>query len=136
MQSLLLKKTTKTNLTAKYFAYDDDAGGNGMINKYYSSFCEGLAAVWVEGKGWGYINPAGEFVIEPQFGTPVPPDGRLKDYLGKITDFSKDGFVRVYNDGLWNTIDRKGHFLLEEWSETMPPIQNNYLCVHPDCALR
>lgn len=40
------------------------------------AFSEGLAAAY-DGKKWGYINTAGEYVIKPQFGSYADQDGHI-----------------------------------------------------------
>ena len=64
------------------------------------SFSEGLAAVHVSGKGWGYINPEGEFVVEPRF-------------TGDVHPFS-DGLARIYDGKAgYSFIDKQGKVVLK-----------------------
>ena len=67
----------------------------------YNGFSEGMSAVYVSGKGYGYINTNGEWIIEPQ-------------YEGAYS-FSQDGFawVKDSNTKLWGRIDKKGNWNIE-----------------------
>jgi hypothetical protein len=64
-------------------------------------FSEGLSIVGVKGKGFGYINTNGEWIIEPQ-------------YEGAYS-FNQDGFawVKDSNTKLWGRIDKKGNWNIE-----------------------
>ena len=66
-----------------------------------SGFCEGLSIVGVKGKGYGYINTNGEWIIEPQYESACP--------------FGKDGFAWVEDSmmKLWGRIDKNGNWNIE-----------------------
>jgi hypothetical protein len=61
-------------------------------------FSEGMAAVQVEGKGWGYVNEKGSLVIEPQF------NGALA---------FTEGLAPVKVDNLYGYIDKTGNIVIE-----------------------
>ncbi len=61
-------------------------------------FSEGLLAVQVGGRRWGYAKPDGTWAIEPRFEVAQP--------------FS-EGFAAVRQDGRWGVIRRDGTWLLE-----------------------
>lgn len=87
--------TPPVNLKCGYI----DEAGNEIIPLIYSGvrdFSEGLAAVrtgnWADGK-WGFINAAGELVIDYRFQQP-------RNCMG--------GMIKAVVDGEWVYVDRKG----------------------------
>ncbi|NER32842.1 MAG: FHA domain-containing protein [Oscillatoria sp. SIO1A7] len=70
-----------------------------------TQFSEGLAAVLV-GQKWGYINEAGDMVINPQF---EPPRGR-----GSFEGFRgfSEGLALVNVGNKWGYINKKGEFAI------------------------
>ncbi|MCR2805122.1 WG repeat-containing protein [Paenibacillus soyae] len=73
-----------------------NAKGKIVIRAQYldvTSFSEGLAGVYVDGK-WGYIDQTGQLVVQPQY------------ELGAAQ--FKDGLVQVTRNGKWGYIDRTG----------------------------
>ena len=59
------------------------------------AFSEGLAAVHVDGKGWGFIDRTGRMVIAPRFGEVEP---------------FRHGYAIATLDGRWGFVDREGNF--------------------------
>ena len=91
-------------------------------------FSEGLAAVRVDDK-WGYINPAGEFVIAPQFDTATENLGY--GHHGERPggeNFSEEGYAKVHMDGRWCIIDRYGNFMLDDFYDPIQSNTNYYIC--------
>ncbi|WP_158217551.1 WG repeat-containing protein [Lottiidibacillus patelloidae] len=69
-------------------------------------FNEGLAAVQVEGKGWGYIDKSGAVVIEPQF-----------EFASRFSE----GVAFVKVDGLYGFIDKSGSIVIDaEYEHALP----------------
>lgn len=108
--------------------------------KAATQFSEGLAAVLV-GQKWGYINEAGDMVINPQFDTPrvrgafeygfrgfseglaLVNVGNRWGYINKKGEFAinpqfdggskfSEGVAAVSVDGKWGYIDKSGKFVI------------------------
>jgi hypothetical protein len=83
------------------YAYIDKTGKVAIVLPDYDaigSFSEGLAAVWLEQKGWGFIDKSGNLKIQPQF--------------EKMLDFS-DGLAGIKIDGMWGFIDKSGTIVIK-----------------------
>jgi len=91
-------------------------------------FAEGLAAVRVggpdEGK-WGYIDPAGRFVIEPQFGGAC----NFSEGLAAVTSGN-------WMEGKQGYIDRTGKIVIEAQFDVALPFDKGraWVCVHGKCG--
>ena len=114
-----------------YNSYRLSWSANDMLGRRVTrvtSFCEGLAAVRIEDK-WGYINPAGEFVIAPQFDTATEDLGY--GFHGERPggeNFSEEGYAKVHMDGRWCIIDRYGNFMLDDFYDSIQANTNYYIC--------
>lgn len=87
-------------MTIKY-SYIDKAGKIVIDAHHYesgSNFSEGLAAVQVQNKGWGFIDKTGTLVIPPQFESAL--------------SFS-EGLAAVLLDDKWGFIDKNGILVIE-----------------------
>ena len=93
--STLVTKEGK-RVTSLDFVYLSDAG-------------EGLMEVGVAGKGYGYINSDGKFVIPPQYDS---------------TDDFEDGFAKVRKGDKWYLIDKNG-----KETEMKSNLENRYEAV-------
>jgi len=62
------------------------------------AFFDNLAAVYVAGSGWGFLNKSGELQIRPQF--------------QESLDFS-EGIAGVKVNGKWGFIDKKGQIVID-----------------------
>ncbi|MFC1644387.1 WG repeat-containing protein, partial [Candidatus Omnitrophota bacterium] len=98
-----------------------DTSGKQIAPTFYEAdaFFDGLAIVYVaEGKG-GYINPSGEFAIEPKF--------------KKCTRFSKEELALVQlDDGKYGYINRKGEFITSPEFTYGAPFSDGYALVSKD----
>lgn len=111
------------------------AGGMDMrLGTYFTDFHEGLAAVHIDNK-WGYINPAGEIVIEPQFDSPTPPDDIVSGGAPGAEPF-QNGYAKVYKDGGWNMIDKQGNLMLDRFYDSVTITDNYYICQSQNGALK
>ncbi|MDK2956433.1 MAG: hypothetical protein PWQ57_1929 [Desulfovibrionales bacterium] len=79
-----------------------------------ADYSEGLAAVKI-GDNWGYVNAAGELVIEPQFA---------------VADKFSDGLAAVKFKNKWGVIDTKGAYAviphyeeIGKWSQGLMPVK-------------
>lgn len=85
--------------TGDYESYVNYKGETAIPNKYKRAedFSEGMAAVTVDNRKWGYIDKTGEWVIEPQF--------------SKAGSFS-EGVAVVEKDSKWAVIDQEGNYII------------------------
>jgi tetratricopeptide (TPR) repeat protein len=98
-----------------------DANGNQVTNKFANLdfFSEGLAAAApFAGKEktahhiWGYIDAAGNFVIQPQF-TRVKPFKNGLAAVEKYGHMYHNGCVPEFGGGQWGLIDKTGRYVVQ-----------------------
>ena len=65
--------------------------------KQVMNFSDGLAAVWLHNKKWGFVDEKGTLVIPAEF--------------DEVSSFD-EGVCRVVNNGLYGLIDKKGKFIV------------------------
>lgn len=90
-----------SNMYSYKYSYIDKTGRIVIdAGKYQAanSFSDGLAAVYVENKGWGFIDKAGQEVIKPQF--------------QEAGNFS-EGLASAQIKGKWGFIDKTGRVVIE-----------------------
>lgn len=120
--------------------------GGANVNRP-TGFYEGLAAAHDENGKWGYINPVGEIVIEPQFDT-ITQDGTRVGAMAGAGAF-KGGYAKVYTNGAYNIIDKQGNLMLDnswdsicqDWSKLslngyVPMGDECFICQNADGNLR
>lgn len=108
-----------------------DRSGKLITKERYTrveNFSEGLAAVSIGtggGAKYGFINKAGEMVIQPQF---LPRLGH-HDYIAYLSRFA-EGLARVKVNNLYGYIDRRGEFVIkpqfrdaEDFSEGLASVE-------------
>ncbi len=81
-------------------------------------FAEGLAPVKTESGLWGFIDPAGKMVVQPQF-EDVCSSGR-----GVLLRCFSDGLIPVKKDGLWGYMNPSGDLAIPCRFTTAHPFRN------------
>lgn len=117
-------------------AYIDRRGTwmfNGARFAAAEPFSEGLAAVSVDGKSYGYINRTGQFVIEPQFAYAEPFREGLAavqigeqfgyiDASGQVVIAAQYEFAKPFSEGLAViTLDRKTGYISHQGKVVIEP---------------
>lgn len=93
--------------TSSNYAYINTTGQIVIDAGRYRSvgpFSDGLAAVWLANRGWGYLDKTGNFAIEPRF--------------EQALSFS-DGLAGVQIGGAWGFIDKTGHSVIDPQYEVV-----------------
>ncbi len=89
------------NMDRYNYSYIDKAGGIAIDAGKYDvagSFSDGLAAVYLEGKGWGFIDKTSKEIIKPQF--------------EEVSGFS-EGLAAVQIRGKWGVTDKTGQVMIK-----------------------
>jgi hypothetical protein len=100
----------------RWCAYINQSGERAFEQVFYrgAEFKEGLAAVQTDGDAgysWGFINPAGKYVVVPRFDLAGPGNGNDM-YLLDVGGF-QEGLSAVAVDGLVGYIDKTGTVVIE-----------------------
>ena len=84
-----------------------DANGDEFIKpqyEYYSSFSQGLAGVYKNGK-WGFINKQNELIIPYEYEFPENCYSQFMEYENKL-------YVSVMKDGRWGIVDNHNDVII------------------------
>lgn len=106
-----------------------------LTTPYTTEFHEGLAPARV-GDKWGYINTAGEFVIEPQFDTQIEEIefGAKNESPGG--EYFYNGYAVAYKDGQYNIIDKQGAFVLNKSYDSAQFNESYYIFQSEDGSMK
>ncbi len=110
--------------------YIDKAGRKAFERGFYlaGEFSEGLAPVFVESEGWGFVSPSGAMSIEPQFEWTFyfNHDSYLSSYQG-----FHQGLAAVVLNGKVGYIDNRGTFVIAPQFAKANAFRDGFAFVQP-----